>query len=167
MPITNPIVDYDPEWPLRFREEARRLEPAFGGTGCEIHHVGSTAVPGLAAKPEIDILVVVAGIERSDLWDDPLTHLGYLHGTDFSAEHLFFRRNVNGVRTHKIHVCAEGNREIHRLIRFRDRLRADSLQRDTYGSLKRQLARENTLGMGEYLDGKTSFVEATLAGEVV
>ena len=163
MPLTSTISDYDPEWPTRFETEVARLEPVFGSRLVEVHHVGSTAVPSLKAKPEIDLLVVVEQVSMADAWEVGLSVLGYRRGGDLSPGHLFFKRDVSGVRTHKIHVCRVGHREIDRMVRFRDCLRAHPQVRDEYQALKLRLERENTLGIREYLDAKAPFIEDVLA----
>ncbi|MEQ1906431.1 MAG: GrpB family protein [Pirellulaceae bacterium] len=162
MPLTSKIRFYDPEWPCRFDEEAARLRSIFGGNLIALHHVGSTAVPGLAAKPEIDILVVVNSLESCDHWTAQLHDLGYMRGKDLSLGHLFYRRNVHGLRTHKIHVCVEGHAQVQAMLRFRDLLIADQHLREQYQTLKFKLERENTNGIGEYLERKEPFILAAL-----
>lgn len=167
MPLTSEIADYDPAWPGKFEREAQRLQRIFGeggrAHGVVIHHIGSTAVPGLKAKPEIDMLIVVDGFARVDAWASQLAGYGYRRGGDLSPGHLFFKRNVDGVRTHKIHVCLSGHDQIDRMLTFRDHLRSDSGAREQYQALKLRLEAQNTTGIGEYLAGKAPFIERVLA----
>ena len=163
MPLTSTITPYDREWPDRYREEAEKIAPVFGDALDMIHHVGSTAIPGLAAKPEIDILVVVGDVSSADVWNDELAEYGYTPGGDLSPGHLFYKRNVNGVRTHKIHVCVDGHLQINAMLGFRDHLRLHPDVRKRYETLKLKLEAENTQGIGEYLEGKASFIEKVLS----
>ena len=163
MPLTSAIASYDPGWLNRYDEEATRIRPIFGQRLLEYHHVGSTAVPGLSAKPEIDILAIVDDQMDCEDWTKGLSVLGYVRGRDLSFGHLFYRRNVGRVRTHKIHVCINGHDQIRAMLAFRDMLRSDSDLRERYQELKLRLERENTSGIGEYLDGKKPFIDAVLA----
>lgn len=164
MPLTSTITAYDPSWPDRYAETRQLIEPIFGDAFIDCAHVGSTAVPDLAAKPEIDVLVVVEGIERADEWTDGLAACGYVRGRDHSPGHLFYRRDVDGIRTHKIHVCLSGHSKINDLLDFRDHLRSHPDIRQRYEALKLALEAQNTEGIGEYLTGKAPFIEDVLAG---
>ena len=162
MPLTSKIVPYDASWPSRYRDEAARLRAVFDCALLEIHHIGSTAVPGLSAKPEIDILVVVSNTYSADSWAETLTTLRYRRGRDLSLGHLFYKRDIEGVRTHKIHVCLAGYPKIKEMLNFRDYLRMHDETRDDYQALKIELERRNTAGIGEYLAGKEPFIRAVL-----
>ena len=164
MPLTSQIAPYDPEWPARFQKEAARLRSVFGSECVEIQHIGSTAVPGLAAKPEIDILVVYDQPEISNATEERLKDLGYRRGGDLTPGHHFFRRDIDGVRTHKLHVIKAAHPKIAHLLTFRDRLRSDEALRLEYQRLKLRLERENISGIREYLDGKAPFIDAIVAG---
>ena len=106
MPLTSKVREYDPEWPQKYEEKRNRLVPIFGANLIQIDHVGSTAVPLLAAKPEIDILVAVSDTLVLDRYSEALADLGYRRGEALSDGHHFFRKGLNGVRTHKRHVIA-------------------------------------------------------------
>lgn len=168
MPLTSPISPYDPRWPGLFAEEACRLRPVFGSDLAAIHHVGSTAVPGLAAKPEIDILVLLGETARPDDRTDRLTGqlqaLGYRRGGDLSPGHHFFKRDAGGVRTHKLHVCRRHHPGAAEMLRFRDRLRDSPTGCARYQELKLALEQANTGGISEYLAGKAPFIRSVLAG---
>lgn len=164
MPLTSTITTYDPTWPQRFQAEKTRLGPLFTPDLLAIDHIGSTAVPGLAAKPEIDILVTVRSEEHTARWQPALAGLEYRRGGDLSPGHQFYKRDHAGVRTHKIHVITRGHPKIQALLIFRDRLRADANLRNQYQELKLRLERENKGGIVEYLDGKAPFIDAVVAG---
>lgn len=163
MPLTSKISAYDKRWPRAFDIEARRLWPVFGSRLVSIHHVGSTAVEGLAAKPEIDVLVVVADNDALKSWQDRLRALGYRRGGDLSEGHHFFKRDVDGVRTHKLHVCLKGHPQVTRMLKIRDHLRANPQDRAAYAELKRRLEQQNQTGIAEYLDGKSPFLDKLYA----
>ena len=144
-----------------FGTETARLRDVLGSG--EFHHVGSTAVPGLFAKPEIDILVVVASYDESVGSDQAMAALGYVRGRDMSEGHRFYRKDVAGIRTHKVHVCIVGHPQIDRMLRFRDLLRSDEALRQRYQELKLQLESENEGGIKEYLAKKAPFIDAVFA----
>lgn len=160
------IADYDPRWPARFAAEVGRIAPAFAGLGARIEHIGSTAVPGLAAKPVIDILVGIARLE--DLHDPArrLADQGYEYVPAFEAmlpDRRFFRRVVGGMRTHHVHVVLWQGDYWQRYLGFRAALRVSTRLRDDYAALKRELAARHPHDRDAYTAGKTGFVEAVLA----
>jgi GrpB-like predicted nucleotidyltransferase (UPF0157 family) len=163
MSLTSSIQPYDPKWPQQYANEEARLRPIFDSALVEIHHVGSTAVPELAAKEEIDILGVINLTGSVEDWSHSLEMLGYRRGGDLSPGHHFFKRDVNGVRTHKLHICREGHVQISRMLRFRDHLRRHPADRLKYQELKLRLQRENTRGIQEYLVAKDPFIRSVLA----
>lgn len=158
MALTSQITPYDDRWPSLFDAEKARLQKVFVPRVVEIHHVGSTAVPGLAAKPEIDLLVV--SDQDEDRIDQGMASLGYERGKNLSDGHMFYRRNVGGVRTHKVHVCRPGHWQISKMLRFRDMLREDDELRHEYQSLKLELESKNESGIKEYLAQKAPFIDA-------
>jgi GrpB-like predicted nucleotidyltransferase (UPF0157 family) len=115
-----------------FMAERERIASAFGADLIAIHHVGSTAVPGLVAKPEIDILVEISSHRNAPKADAFMRSWGYVRGKDLSSEHHFYRKDVDGVRTHKVHVCPIGHWQIRKMLRFRDLLLQDAALRDKY-----------------------------------
>ncbi|MEH6740143.1 MAG: GrpB family protein [Sulfitobacter sp.] len=159
MKLTSSITNYDQSWPRLFSEEAGRLRSVFGDACTDIHHVGSTAVKGLAAKPEIDILVVVSNASGLDDWQAELTGLGYRRGRDLMEGHHFFKRDVGRIRTHKLHVCVSGHSQISRMLGIRHHLRSNSADRRAYAELKLRLEKENRTGIAEYLTGKAPFLD--------
>jgi GrpB-like predicted nucleotidyltransferase (UPF0157 family) len=164
MALTSKITAYDPNWPSLYQSEAIRLRQAFGHALLEIHHIGSTAVTGLAAKPEIDILILVKDSDVAENMTAALVDLGYRRGGDLSAGHSFFKRDVDGVRTHKLHLCLAGHAKAIEMLKFRDHLRQDNEVRDAYGRLKLQLEQENTKGISEYLRGKEPYIQCIVDG---
>lgn len=163
MPLTSSIVPYDPSWPEKFLAEKTRLSAVFGPQARAIHNIGSTSVPGLSAKPEIDILVVIDDIGGITAFDAPLAELGYRTRGDFIANHYYFTRDSQGHRTHKLHVCEAQHASVLEFLTFRDLLRENDAIRDAYQSLKSDLEKSNRTGIREYLDGKKPFIEETLA----
>ena len=151
------IVEYDPAWPARFASERERLLALL--RGAEIHHIGSTAVPGMPAKPVIDLMALV------DELDAPIAGLieqgGYQYPEAFNAtlsHRRWLCRPTAAHRTHHLHLVDEPT-QLRRHLRFRDRLRASALLRDEYARLKRELA-ERTGGDREaYSAAKSAFIE--------
>jgi GrpB-like predicted nucleotidyltransferase (UPF0157 family) len=163
MTLTSKISPYNPEWPGQFHTDQALIASAFGAELHAIHHVGSTAVPGLAAKPEIDVLVEVVQQCNEVARDAVLLQLGYVRGSDLSPGHHFYRRNIGAVRTHKLHICVRGHVSIRQMLAFRDRLRSDATLRRQYQDLKLALEASNTGGMAEYLEKKAPFIAAALS----
>lgn len=102
------------KWPSMFIAERDRVAIAFGAELVAAHHVGNTAVPGLAPKPEIDLLVEVHTHQDTHQVDNFVRSCGYFRGKYLTAEHHFYRKNENGVRTHKVHVCTTDHCQIAR-----------------------------------------------------
>jgi len=163
MPLTSSISPPNPSWPQQYRDAEAQLAPTFGPDLIAMHHVGSTAVAGLAAKPEIDILAIVTTSATPQPWTDRLAELGFRRGGDLSPGHRFYKRDVSGVRTHKLHVCVEGHPAVREMLSFRDHLRTNEADRRRYEELKLQLERENAGGIGEYLAQKRPLITAILA----
>jgi GrpB-like predicted nucleotidyltransferase (UPF0157 family) len=152
------IAGYDPAWPERFEREQARIETALGPRALRIEHVGSTAVPGLAAKPIVDVLVAVADPEAADL-SGALEAAGYELRVR-EPGHRMFRTPALDVH---VHLWAAGDPEIERTLRFRDRLRASPEDREEYERLKRDLAARQWPDMNAYADAKGPFISSVLA----
>ncbi|MGZ0782136.1 GrpB family protein [Pseudomonas saponiphila] len=163
MALTSKICAYENRWPAAFGAERARIVHGFGAELMDVHHVGSTAVPGLAAKPEIDLLLVVMEHRDEAARNAYMATLGYVRGSNLSPGHHFYRRDVEGVRTHKVHVCICGHEQIGRMLVFRDLLRQDSDLRQQYQDLKLALEADNRGGIGEYLAQKAPFIDAVMA----
>lgn len=157
------VVNYDPVWPVRFRDEARLLDEAIGPWIVGgIHHVGSTAVTGLAAKPVIDILVGVENLAASRPCIARLAPLHYLYSDYRPDEMHWFCKPDPARRTHHLHlVPVESDRYADELM-FRDYLRTHPDRRDAYGELKRSLAITFRKDREAYTEGKSAFVRETL-----
>jgi len=152
------IADYDPAWPERFALERARIVTALGARAVAVEHVGSTAVPGLAAKPIVDVLVAVADPEADEL-------RGALEAAGYELRvrepgHRMFRTPTLDVH---VHLWAAGDPEIERTLRFRDRLRASPADREEYERLKRDLAARDWPDMNAYAEAKGPLIGEILA----
>jgi GrpB-like predicted nucleotidyltransferase (UPF0157 family) len=164
MPLVQPIqiVDYDPAWPQLFAREAARVQAALGDRIRMLEHVGSTSVPGLAAKPKIDMLLVVANSADEPTYVPPLEASGYtlqIRESDW-YEHRMFKGPDTDVN---LHVFSVGCPEINRMLLFRTWLRSNPADRQVYERTKRELARQPWTYMQQYADAKTTLVEQILA----
>jgi len=156
------IVDYDAGWPKKFETHAKRIAEALGGSALRIEHVGSTSVPGLAAKPIIDIIVVVADSADESVYLPRLEAAGYVlrvREPDWN-EHRMLRTPERDVH---VHVYSAGCPEIRRNLAFRDRLRRDDDDRRRYERTKRELAACEWPDMNAYAYAKTEVIESILA----
>jgi GrpB-like predicted nucleotidyltransferase (UPF0157 family) len=156
------LVDYDERWPEKFQSHAQIIGRVLGNSALSIEHVGSTSVPELAAKPIIDILVVVedAGLEASYL--SALVEAGYVlrvREPDWH-QHRMFRTPERDVH---VHIFSAGCAEIGRLLAFRDRLRGSAEDRLLYESVKRKLAKGDWPDMNDYARAKGDVVEQIIA----
>ena len=153
------IVDYDPAWPAMFEQEAAAILTALGAVAARVEHVGSTAVPGLAAKPTIDIQISVERNVPRERFVAALETLGYLFVADpTDPDHAYFKKEVHGVRTHQIHVCPEGSAWERRHLAFRDHLRTHPKDSVRYAELKRRLAERHPNDIMAYVEAKTPFI---------
>ncbi len=164
VPLVAPIqiVDYDPEWPRLYEREAERVQSALGDRALLIEHVGSTSVPGLAAKPKIDMLLVVANSADESAYVPALETAAYvlrIREPDW-YEHRMFKGPDTDIN---LHVFSSGCREINRMLLFRDWLRSNESDRRLYERTKRELASNNWKYMQNYADAKTAIVEKILA----
>ena len=156
------LVEYDPSWPKIFIEHERRIRNALESKVSAVEHVGSTSVPGLAAKPIIDIIVVVADSSKEDTYLPQLVWAGYLlrvREKDWH-QHRMFRTPELDVH---IHIFSEGCPEILRQISFRNRLRNVAVDRLLYESVKRELVTRDWEDMNAYAREKSSVVEEITA----
>jgi GrpB-like predicted nucleotidyltransferase (UPF0157 family) len=163
-PLSAPlmIVDYDPEWPRRFREEADEIRSAIGERALKIEHVGSTSVPGLAAKPIIDIVLLVADSATEQDYAGGLESAGYqlrIREPEW-YQHRMFKGPQDDVN---LHVFSSGCPEVDRMFLFRDWLRTNPSDRDLYAECKRALAQQRWKYTQYYADAKTAVIEEILA----
>jgi GrpB-like predicted nucleotidyltransferase (UPF0157 family) len=157
------LVPYNSAWPTLFIEERDRLDQYFADASLRatIEHTGSTAIPALAAKPILDILVGYPKGSSVAEYIDVLVRAGYAHrGEQGIPGREFFRRG--DPRAYHIHLAAVGSTFWHDHLTFRDRLRADDSLRDAYAALKRDLAARFPRDRESYIEAKTSFVKAVL-----
>lgn len=160
------LHDYDPSWPAVFASERERLFNVLPGIFIEIQHIGSTAIPGMRAKPIIDILAGVASMEAAKALASPLCRSGYTTSADFNAtlnDRQWFMRWANGHRTHHLHVVVHDDPVWNERLRFRDRLRMDATLAERYALLKTGLAEKLANDREMYTDGKSEFVRKVLA----
>jgi GrpB-like predicted nucleotidyltransferase (UPF0157 family) len=156
------IVDYDPGWPARFQEQRRIIADALGNSLLRIEHIGSTAVPDMAAKAIIDILIVVADSADEPSYLPCLVTAGYelrVREPGFH-QHRMLRTPARDVH---IHVWSPDAPEIERQLAFRDRLRSKGDDRKRYEDTRRRLAALSWPDMNAYAEAKTAVIEAILA----
>jgi GrpB-like predicted nucleotidyltransferase (UPF0157 family) len=155
-PVT--LVEHDPAWPERYAALARRIRKALGGVAVLVEHVGSTSVPGLVAKPIIDIVLAVSDSANEGAYVAALEAEGYAlhHREPDWYEHRMLRSDDTDVN---LHVFSAGCPEIDRMLLFRDRLRAVPAERERYAAVKRQLAAQRWHHVQDYADAKTVVVE--------
>lgn len=164
LPLVGPIkiVDYDPEWPRIFEREARRVRDVLGDRVLSLEHIGSTSVPGLAAKPKIDMQLVVANSADEPAYVPALLDAGYVlqvREPDW-YEHRMFKGPGADIN---LHVYSQGCPEVERVLLFRNWLRGNPSDRQLYERTKRDLASRNWKYMQNYADAKTAVVEEILA----
>jgi GrpB-like predicted nucleotidyltransferase (UPF0157 family) len=156
------LVEYDPRWPELFRYEEAQIRKALGAAALLVEHVGSTSVPGLAAKPIIDIDLAVADSRDEGAYVPALERAGYTlraREPDWH-EHRLLKRADPAVN---LHVFSTGCPEIERMLVFRDLLRADESERELYARTKRELAARTWEHVQHYADSKSEVVEEILA----
>ena len=155
------LVEGDPNWPVLFDREASRIRSALGRAVVQLEHVGSTSVPGLVAKPIIDILLVVRDSADEASYVPALTGVGYrlvVREPDW-----FEHRLLKGPDTDiNLHVFTTGVDEVDRMLRFRDRLRTDAGDRELYARTKRTLAQRQWRHVQHYAQAKSEVVEQIL-----
>lgn len=156
------VVPYDRSWPVRFDEWRNRLWQRLVPVARRIEHIGSTAVPGLDAKPVVDIQVSVLDPEDEDSYVAAIEDLGVSLRSREGEGHRYFRPAGARKRTVQIHVCQTGSEWERTHILFRDYLRAESAARNAYASLKRDLARRYRDDRIAYTEGKTGFILDTV-----
>ena len=151
------LVDYDDAWPLRFEREAKRIRAALGVRALLVEHAGSTAVPGLVAKPIIDIVLAVPDSSDEDAYVPALEAEGYalrIREPEW-YEHRVLKKTEPKVN---LHVFAAGCEEIDRMLAFRDHLRTNDADRELYERTKRELASRHWAYVQDYADAKSKVV---------
>lgn len=153
------VIDHNAEWINMFEAEKKKLKMIFGEELIDVHHIGSTAVPGLKAKPVIDMMPVVKNINAVDQYDADMSDLGYEGlGENGIVGRRYFRKGGDE-RTYHIHVFEKGSHDITRHLAFRDYLRNHEDASIQYGDLKKKLAIKFPNDINEYMDGKDQFIK--------
>lgn len=156
------IVDYDPQWAKVFEREADTIRVVLGSRAFQIEHTGSTSVPGLVAKPIIDMLLVVADSSDEATYRPALETAGYLlriRETNWHEHRMFLGPDTKI----NLHVFSSGCPEIERMLMFRDWLRDNAADRDLYARTKLALARQEWKYIQNYADAKTVVIEEIIA----
>lgn len=152
------VKPYDEQWVSIFEEESYKLHEVFGSEIIEVHHIGSTSVNGLRAKPIIDIMPVVRDINRIDEFNTAMVAIGYEpKGENGIAERRYFQKGGDN-RTHHVHIYEWGNTEIERHLAFRNYLRAHPDVASKYGNLKEKLSQRFPYDIESYIKGKEQLV---------
>jgi GrpB-like predicted nucleotidyltransferase (UPF0157 family) len=169
MARTIEVKPYDVAWASTFDQEALALSHVFGDSVVGIHHVGSTSIPGLLAKPIIDILVVLDETQTIARFNAAMEQLGYrVRGECLENEipgtpgRFYFSKDIRGVRTHQAHVCGVGHPEVADKLAFRDYLRVHPDRAASYGSLKQRVALKYHHDNIGYMRGKDAFIKTVL-----
>jgi len=157
-PVTLVISHYDSAWPSRFAELGARIESALGAGALAVEHIGSTSVPGLAAKPIIDVLVVVADVAEERSYVPALEDAGFVLRVR-EAGHRMFRTPGRDVH---IHVYSSGDHAIRDYLDLRDWLRVDESDRALYANVKRDLAKRPWSDMNHYAEAKSDVIQQVL-----
>jgi len=156
------IVDYDPQWPVLFGREADRVRAALGPRAMRIEHTGSTSVPGLAAKPIIDMLLEVRDSAQEEIYLPALEAQGY--SLRIREPNWYEHRMLRGPDTNiNLHVFSSACPEIERILMFRDWLRSNAADRELYARTKLDLAQQEWKYVQNYADAKTAVIEEILA----
>lgn len=153
------IVDYDSAWAALAEVELRRLKDALGRVAVRLEHVGSTAVPGLAAKSILDLQLSVEAVDALERYVEPLERLGYLFvPASESPDYHFFAKPPERPRTHHLHVCEAGSEHEFRHVAVRDFLRTHADEAVRYTALKRQVVARHPQDRLAYIEGKDEYV---------
>lgn len=154
------IVEHEPAWADAFRREADRLRGALGACVLDVHHIGSTSVPGLAAKPVIDILVEVRSLGELDATDAAMTILGYRAKGENGISGRRYYTLGGAARTHQVHAFVRGDESVRRHLAFRDYLRTHGEVSDEYARIKKAAAEACGGDAEVYCGMKGGFIKA-------
>ena len=153
------VAPYNTDWPRIYEAEANKLREVPGKQFVDIHHIGSTAVPGMPAKPVIDIMMLVWNIETVDACNEKFVRLGYEAMGEYGISGRRFFRKGDKTRTHHVHVFEANSSEAERHLAFRDYLIAHPDEALEYGQLKQRLAQRFPNDIEAYIDGKNDFIK--------
>jgi len=153
------VVSYNPNWKDMYKEESEKIKNVLSNIIIDIHHIGSTAIPGIKAKPVIDILVEAKDIEGVDQYNHKMKEFGYEAMGEYGIpKRRFFRRGGNK-RTHHVHIFQVGNEEIERHINFKEYLISHPDKGQEYSKLKEKLVNKYTYDVENYTNGKSDFIK--------
>ena len=159
MPQHITVVNYDPEWPSKYVRERDYITEILKDNCISIYHIGSTSVPELAAKPIIDIMVVVRSLDRVDAVAEKFSDMGYEYLGEFGIVGRRYLRKGGDERTHQIHIFQSDDwNNIGRHLAFRDYMRTHEKERNQYAKIKKDLAQKFPYDIDGYCDGKENFV---------
>ena len=153
------VVSYNSNWKGMYKEESEKIKNILSDIIIDIHHIGSTAIPGIKAKPVIDILVEVKNIEAVDRYNNKMEELGYEVMGEYGIPKRRFFRKGGDKRTHHIHIFQVGNEEIERHIKFKEYLIAHPDKAREYSRLKEELANKYTYDVDNYTNRKSDFIK--------
>ena len=153
------VTNYNPKWPRMFEAETDMIREVFGDELLAVHHIGSTSVPGLKAKPIIDIMPLVKNIEIVDKFNDKMIALGYEPMGEYGIPGRRFFRKGGDHRTHHIHIFQLGSTEVQRHLALPEYLLQHADDAKSYGELKESLAESFPNDIEAYMDGKNDFVK--------
>ena len=153
------VSDYQAKWPLEYEKEKEAITDVLSDNCLAIYHIGSTSVPGLAAKPIIDIMAAVRSLEQVDRVSEEFCEIGYEYLGEFGIAGRRYLRKGGDERTHQIHIFqADDWKNIRRHLAFRDYMRTHGKEREEYAKIKKELARKFPCDIDGYCDGKEDFV---------
>lgn len=153
------VAPYDFKWKEEYLKEAEKIRNIMNDEIIKIHHIGSTSIPGIYAKPVIDILIEVNYIKNVDIYNKDMEDIGYIAKGSFGIEgRRFFMKGLYN-RTHHVHVFQTGNPEIERHLNFRDYMIAHPNEAEYYGDLKKELAVKFKYNIDGYCDGKDNYIK--------
>ena len=160
------VVEYSAEWPRLYEREIALLRSCLGAEIVRCHHIGSTSVPGLAAKSIIDILLEVRSVERLDVYDEAMKAVGYLPKGEFGIPGRRYYPKGGDERTHHVHAFAVGDPQVVKHLAFRDYLRTHPVAVASYAAIKREAATTHATDPEGYVGFKHEFVERMVAKAV-
>ena len=155
------VVKHNPEWRNLFKAESQTISNILGQNIVGVHHIGSTAIPYIYAKPIIDLLVEVNNIEDIDRHNKDMKQIGYQAMGEFgiNGRRYFRKDNASGIRTHHVHIFETSSPQVKRHIAFRDYMLAHPSDAKQYSDLKRKLAQQFPYDIESYMDGKDEFIK--------
>jgi GrpB-like predicted nucleotidyltransferase (UPF0157 family) len=161
------FTEYSPDWPLEFAREAERLKAMLGDELVDVHHIGSTSVPGLAAKPIIDLLPLVRSHEGLDQRTPVLLQAGYLAWGEYGLPgRRYFTKDRGGDRTHNLHFYPAGHGDVERHLAFCAYLREHAASRLEYEALKHEVYARHPADIAAYSDGKNAWIKRVEAAAI-